>query len=469
MRTPTFLLATLLAGCGVGTAELTQEDDVLESGEAPLAVDSADRACGIVLRSLARLPGPTGGFATKCNSGGVCYYVWQGVIDVANTAPAGSKPYVLFRSTDQTTWSKKLATATTGAPAGFKRYTIKLETNTVNAGMSPTSLQRAKLEVSPYLQLANSGGRVFDHNRNPGDFDVYTLVANNSWAIGEDANVCRPPGQGQSTLAFKAGWTTEQHGALVAGGKLTLNYDLARLPNCRGTHNGYPAWDLTASVLFSPGGQRAEGSVRAFGTNNGTPDQGQLHSQPLDVAIPAGATRAEIWFTNTGLWCSPSYDSNDGKNYAFDVVAAPPAAIGWFGNAKSSTSRDCVANTNVPATLTLDGYIRERACSFIEADVWVPGLTDASVQHPELVLARAELTLDGTALPPQWLTFQTRTGNDYRFRFDLPRDVLYYGSKWSTLEYTLAFSTDGITWARDSKRAVVRDATWCNPAWGSCN
>lgn len=467
MRSSTFVSVLLLCACGV-PSELPEEEDVLETGEAPLAVDSADRACAVVLRSAVRAPGTTGGFLTKCNSNGVCYFVWDLVLDVATTAPAGSKPYVLYRSTDQTTWSKKAATATTGAPTGFKRFKVRLETNTVNAGMSPTSLQRAKLELSPYLQLANGGGRVFDHNRNPGDFDVYALVANNSWSVSEDAAVCRPPGQGRAVVEFKAGWSTVQHGALIAGGKAVIQYDPARLQNCRGTHNGYPAWDLTATVLFRPSNTKVEGSVRTFGTINGIPDQAQLRPLPLEAAIPAGTTSAEVWFVNTGLWCSPTYDSNDSRNYVFPVASAPPATIAWLGNARASTSRDCAANQAAPAVLTLDSYIRERACSFVEADVYAPGLTDQPAQHPELLLARAELTLDGVALDPVWLGFQQRVGNDYRFRFELPRDTLYYGAKWSTLDYTLAFSTDGVVWTRDSRRSVKRDPSWCNPAWGSC-
>ncbi len=469
MRTAIFA-SVFLVSCGVGLADIDEvSEDFGASETAELAVDSADRACNVVLRSAVRAPGTTGGFLTKCTTGGACSFVWDLVLDVATTAPTGSKPYVLYRATDRTTWSKKAATATTGAPAGFKRFKVRLETNTLNAGMSATSMQRAKLELSPYLQLASNAGRVFDHNRNPGDFDVYALVANNAWTLGEDAAVCRPPNQGRAVVEFKAaGWSTVQHGPLLAGGKGVLAYDLARLPSCRGTHNGYPAWDITANVLFRPGNQRVEGSVRTFGTLNGIPDQAQLKSLPFEFTIPTGTTSAEVWFVNTGLWCPPTYDSNDSQNHRFPVSSDAPAPITWFGNARAATSRDCVANQNAPATLTLDGYIRERACSFVEADVYVRGLTDQQAVRPELVMARAELVLDGVALDPVWLGFQTRVGNDYRFRFELPRDTLYYGAKWSTLDYTLAFSTDGVVWSRDVKRSVKRDPSWCNPAWASC-
>ena len=170
---------------------------------------------------------------------------------------------------------------------------------------------------------------------------------------------------------------------------------------------------------------------------------------------------------NSGLFCSPTYDSNYGANHRFDVIPSP-GAVQWFGNSRASTSRACVADYAVPDTITLDGYIRERACSFIEGEVYVPGLTDAPAVHPERVLARAEATLDGVAMPTVWMGFQGRSGNNYRFRYELPRDALWYGNRWSTLKYTLSYSTDGVIWSSEVQRTVVRDATWCNPSWGTC-
>ncbi len=455
-----------VAGCGVGAVGITQGEDTVQTDEAKLAGDRADHGCQVVMRSVARTPGD-GGFATRCTAGGPCYYSWDGVIDVSAAASTGAQAYVLYRSTDATVWSKKLATAVTGATMGYQRYAFRLDTHTLNEGMSPTSMQRARLELSVYL-LQPDGTRLFDHNRLPGDFDVYALTVNNSWSTAEDAAVCGPVGLNRSTIEFvNAGWQTIQHGALVPNGKAVINYDLTRLSQCRGTHNGYPAFDITAVVRFSPGGQQFEQSVRTFDSPGGVPNFSTLRSQPFELTVPSNATGAQMWFINTGLWCGPSYDSNDGNNYAFEVIAAPPK-LQWFGDTKSSTSRACVADQSVPEPITLDGYIRERACSFIEGQVYVPGVTDGVDLHPEKVLARAEATLDGIALPPQWMAFQGRTDNNYRFRYSLPRDTLWYGIKWSVLKYTLTYSTDGVTWSRDSQRTVVRDATWCNPSWGSC-
>ncbi len=465
MNNPRWLLVTLVAGsaCGVGSAQVLTGSDELASDQAQLATDTGDHGCQVVLRSINRAPG-VGGYETRCSASG-CFYVWEGLIDVATGAPATAKAYVLYKSIDQTAWTKKLATKVAGGPAGYQRWKFRLETNTVSAGISSTSLQRTRIEVSPYLLL--SGARVFDHNRLPGAFDVYALTASNSWAYGEDAAVCRPAGLNRATLDFSSGWRQEQHGALVASGKGVINYDLSRLPGCRGTHNGYPSWDMIATVRFSPGGEQVEGSVRAFDAPNGVPDVATLHPIPFEFTVPAGATSADVWFYNTGIWCTPSYDSNSGANYRFEVVAPPPA-ISWFGNPMASTSRACVADHAVPEPIKLDDYVRQRACSFVEEQVYVPGLTDVEPQHPERLLAQAELLLDGKMLPAQWLSFQGRTANDYRYRFELPRDLLWYGNKWSTLQYTLKFSSDGVTWKSEVPHTVTRDVTWCNPSWSSC-
>ena len=49
-----------------------------------------------------------------------------------------------------------------------------------------------------------------------------------------------------------------------------------------------------------------------------------------------------------------------------------------------------------------------------------------------------------------------------------PKSDLFYGPKWSRYEYSFRFSTDGRAWLREGvTRAVVRDASFCNPAWPS--
>ena len=101
MNRPLVLALLFASGCGIETTDVTADDDTLQTDESQLAADKADRACQVVLRSVAR-PAATGGFATKCTANGPCYYVWEGFIDVASTSTVGAKAYVLYRSIDQT-------------------------------------------------------------------------------------------------------------------------------------------------------------------------------------------------------------------------------------------------------------------------------------------------------------------------------------------------------------------------------
>jgi hypothetical protein len=143
--------------------------------------------------------------------------------------------------------------------------------------------------------------------------------------------------------------------------------------------------------------------------------------------------------------------------------------VQWVGNPGSSFTRLCERQSGAPASTRLDSYVQQRACTFVEVDVYVPGLTDAATLQPHAVFAQAELKLDGVALPATELTFVGRFGNDYRFHFEVPKSELYYGPKWTKLEYGFRFSTDGRVWMRETTREVLRDASFCNSAWpGGC-
>ncbi|MEW5742076.1 MAG: DUF6209 family protein [Myxococcota bacterium] len=467
MRRLAVATVLVLTACGPGDAVWEDWGEELELAEGPLlgadGQDAAERACHVVLREVTR-------GQNNCISTG-CWWTFTGLVDVSAQAVAeGGKAYVLFKNLDATTWTKVSTTKVSGAPAGFVRYRFRLTKNTVKDGMSATAYSRAKVEVAPYL-LTTSGARLFDHNRLPGDFDTYALNEAGGWKVAPDASVCAPLPAVKPRLDFLSGWRTEQHGALVAGQPFTLGYALERLPDCRGTHNGYPAWDVTASVRFQPSGQVVEGSVRGFNSPSGVPNNSYAVAAPLDVRIPAGTTSLEVWFKNfTGAGSScVAWDSNLGANYRFDVEPRAFAPVQWVGNAGSSFTRECSRRDGVPQTIALTSYLHQRACTFVEVDVYVPGLTDGAREKPGALWAQAVTKLDGQARPPTWLAFVSRVGNDYRFHWELPRAELYHGARWSTLEYTLRFSTDGVTWVEEPTRTVTRDSSFCNPAWGDCS
>jgi hypothetical protein len=469
-RNATAVLAVSMAmltfsGCGYDAAEarLTAgSDDAEASSEGPLSTDTSDYGCQLVLRSLAH----TG---TQTISG-KAWWVFEGALDVAVAAEAaGATPFVLVKNQDTTTWTKVALTRTTGAPTGYSRYAVKLVKSTVRDGLTATGLSAAKVSVSPYLLLAN-GSRLFDHNRVPGALDVYTLTQAAGWALAEDASVCAPPPVTlDAVLDFQNGFRTVQHGPLVAGRHVTLTYAIDRLTTCRGTHNGFPAWDLQAFVRANPSGTVLNGTVRGFNAPNGVPSNAGAIGVPFGFTVPVGTTSLDVWFENsTGAGSScDAYDSNFGANYHFAVATSAPATLGWVGNVGSSFSRACSRVDGAPDTEVVDSYLFTRACSFVTLDAWAQGLTDVDGLGSPL-FAQAEQKLDGVALEPLWLDYVGRVGNDARYQLTLPLAALYYGPKWSKYEYTLRFSVDGRTWTRDVTRTLTRDVSVCNPAWSSC-
>lgn len=460
------LLASLIfLGCGVQDAVVGDVTDEQLTADAPLlgadGNDAAERACHVVLRSVERTE-------TNCISTG-CWWTFTGFIDVSQSAvDEGASPRVLYKNLDASTWGDVGATATTGAPAGFVRYRFKLTRNTVKDGMSATAYARANVQLAPYLRTS-SGARLFDHNRLPGDFETYAVSQSSTWRVAEDNAVCSGDAVVGRTLDFTGAFTTSQRGVVVAGEPLTLTYALSRLETCRNTHNGHPAWDLRAFVRFNPSGTVVDGTVRGFDAPNGVPQAANPKSVPFTVDVPTGTTSLEVWFHNTsgaGSTCQ-AWDSNYGANYRFVVWPTSPGRVDWVGNAGSSFSRTCSRTDGVPATVTMDSYLRERACAFVETDVYAPGVTDSGNTGVG-VFAQAELFLDGAPFAVTDLQFLSRIGNDWRYQWQLPKTELFYAPKWRTLEYRFRFSTDGRTWTRDVTRTVVRDVSFCNPAWADC-
>ena len=413
-------------------------------GQLDGGLDSAERACGLIPREVRRPNGSTGGYETACDTG-ACYFVWRGTFDVVSSMlVAGAAATVLFRSSNQPGWFEVPAVAQSGAPAGFTRFGFKLADKTLGAGTSFTSLSRATLEVWPALKLTSASPerRVF------ASAAPVVLQSTNSWSLADDPGRCAPVAPSRAVLRFRGGSAGEQQqGLLFPGGRLVVEYDLSRLPDCRGTHNGYPAWDMRAFVRFLPSNEVVEGSVRAFSAPNGVPTT-QAYAVPFVVDIPRDATRAELWFrgfTGAGSNCE-QWDSHFGQNYGFEVVNRRPAPVGWAGDLGGSFARDCAHRDGLLEPIAIDSYVMERACSFVDVDVYVPAWTDLAYR-PEGIAAQVELSVDGATATYGWLDPIERIGNNVRYRWQLPRDIMRY-TTWQRMSYAFRFSTDGVTWFR---------------------
>ena len=128
--------------------------------------------------------------------------------------------------------------------------------------------------------------------------------------------------QPRATLQFLIGWEQRQHGEIRPGGKLVVEFDPARLPQCRQSSHGAQVWDIDVGMIFHPGGQRCDGSVMK---KIRVPDPGpivSLEPQPFEVTVPSDATHVEMWFhnyTTLGHGCE-SWDSRYCQNYWFTVA-----------------------------------------------------------------------------------------------------------------------------------------------------
>lgn len=465
-------LALIASACSAAT-DASDEAALSSAIQAPAPLthesasqDASDRGCLAVLRDVARPPG-VGGYETDCSQSR-CWFVWSGTIDVARSlVDEGATVGLMYKSGGDTWWEVPAVPEAVpeGADEGaVQSFSFRMFEHTADPGTSLSSLMNTRIQLIPVVHLPG-GGRLFDHNRVPGDFDNYVLDSSNSWSIQDDPSVCHTVSPTASTLEFLNGWQQVQHGAIVPGGTLTVDYCLARLPECRGTHNGYPAWDTTAFARFMPMGEIQEGSVRAFESSYGTPTN-NAYSVPVTFHVPDGATSVELWFRNAsgaGMSCE-TWDSNLEANYVFAVDASAPSPVKWAGDWGNGFSRECNHRDGIAEPTTIDSWIMQRACMFVDADVYIPGLTDAG-GDPSRVLAQVQLSTDGGQPTTMWLSHEGRVGNNFRYRWTLPRQELQ-NTSWSEIAYTFRFSTDGMNWFSigqgegpegGAPRTIVRD------------
>ncbi len=400
-------LLVLLAACADAGDGLEPDTETT----APLvgvdgSLDQADRNCHVVLRDLERnWTGFT--FETVGSS-----WVWSGSVEISEAAAAeGLVPAAMFHLAPNGPWASVNASPVSAAATpGFVRYMIRLEQNGLpGPGWSGTSLSNVKLEVVPFIRLPQ-GGRLFDHNRNPRDLDNYVLTSPDL-AIWSNATVCTPPaGPTRARLVFDASFQQHREGVLAPGGEVTIVYDPARLTQCRHWRNGNALYDITAHVVFSPGQQRRDVSVR---------------DAAATIPVPNDARSVALYFENTDAAGCRAWDSNFGNNYVFDALVPPQ----WIGELRTLITRDandpCDGGAPAQQGFSYDTWARQRA--FITSgcfQVYQPGLTDRD--DPEL-WQKLDVQLHYRYAGQQsWTTsavnFDRRTGNNARYRFSL-RDV----------------------------------------------
>ncbi len=433
----------LLFGCGSGGSDrvgvFQSTAPVLEGGE---GLDSADRDCRVVLRKAERLQGQTG-LAVECVDGR-CWFVWAAWVDISEElAGSGARPGLLYQAgSDPTWWETREAREIPGeGGSGYRRFEVLFYENIAPAGTSMTSLMGIRIELAVFAHL-DGGTRIFDHNRLPGDFENYVLDSGNTWSVAEAPAVCSEKPVAKGLIRFLPGYVHKQHGPIVQGGRVRVEYALSRLAECSDFHDDAPGWDVEIHARFLPGGELYSESIVHFSHVDDNADL-LASSKPVEIDVPAGAERVEFWFRNFSESGCESWDSDYGKNYGFDVLRVAPAQPVWAGDWGNGFNRECVHRNGLDEPIIMDSYLMERACLFVDADVYVPGLTDVDPLNPGFIAAQVEISLDDGPWETRWLEFQGRVGNNYRYRWNISREELQR-VEWNRIRYAFRFSTDGV-------------------------
>ena len=268
------------------------------------------------------------------------------------------------------------------------------------------------------------------------------------------------------TVHFKSDWSELADAPLVAGGVLVVDYDMARLPKCRDSYRDIPTWDVLAHLRFDTGEQMTQ-TVANWDAPYGVK---KTAAPGLAVfPIPEGARHVELWFENSE-WTPgyplpagcPAWDSNYGKNYPFEIVppkAAPPR-VGWAGEFNFVTFHRAPETDlgDVDPAYCFDSYAGSELSTWVEAQVWIPGVTDqqyasdadAAQAASSLVQARAvtdALTGDVDGWGTYKLRFVRQQGHNFVYAFDFwkLRYAMYVDSPVAAglYHYYFQFSADG--------------------------
>lgn len=136
-------------------------------------------------------------------------------------------------------------------------------------------------------------------------------------------------------LKFGSDWSETRTGTLLAGSAVRVQYDLARLTDCRGSTNGSEVWGVSGYASFD-GGEPVAFSVSRLDSS------GKVQPVTASVQIPASASSVEFWFAINNRWGCIAYDSNNGANYEFDITQGNRGAVLAFNGDWSETQSEAI-------------------------------------------------------------------------------------------------------------------------------
>ncbi|MCB9655677.1 MAG: hypothetical protein H6729_16255 [Deltaproteobacteria bacterium] len=126
-----------------------------------------------------------------------------------------------------------------------------------------------------------------------------------------------------ATITFARDWSEKVGGRLIAGKKFGVDYDEARLPRCRASHNGNPGWQITAFARYYPSATTEERPLFDYEMTDTGPDYHTWIKGTPEFEVPAGTEKVVLWFYNRSAFDHPceDWDSDYGRNYTFQVAA----------------------------------------------------------------------------------------------------------------------------------------------------
>ena len=114
-----------------------------------------------------------------------------------------------------------------------------------------------------------------------------------------------------ATITFPASGAPVQTGVLEAGGKVKIHYEQGRLPTCRRTQGGSPAWAIS-------GFSQIDGEAKhAFDTGVAAGSDRQAVDALVDLPH---AGKLSLWFQVVDIGGCNQYDSNSSANYSFGIT-----------------------------------------------------------------------------------------------------------------------------------------------------
>lgn len=191
-------------------------------------------------------------------------------------------------------------------------------------------------------------------------------------------------------LSFNADWSITQSGPLFAGSPAILHYDFARLPRCRATQDGVPAWNLSA-LYNADGGNGHEAVLTKIAG-------GALTPIDATITVPYGHDLA-VWFQNSDDHGCSDWDSDYGRNFHFAIQSSGP-----------------VIHFNRDWTIVVDGQLAAGGTVAIDYDLARAPYCRASYNGNQTWDVLADYRFDGGAIAQASLT----TVDSLNFRVSSP-------------------------------------------------